>query len=265
MSVHEHLQNVRDIWRASREDIGETNIVQRLAMTATTAAFLADIPLHEAALGMTAGWTYSETHNPLIAGAAMGATSFVIESGISSGTAITVNGLPKAVDTYQEKYLEGKTKGKASYDDDEVGSFKDDAVFALAFGSGPLVVKKHMAREQESEERSVGQDVRVGVRAAGFLGVFNTALAGGVTAVAWGGEKLDVSEVSDVIIDVARSPFTYIGLFGLRYGVKRIKRWKNARHSGQEGALRRETDLGEEAADLIVSNNNAHAIGAGKE
>ena len=210
------VENFRNIKAAAGEDFANASPMQKLALGSTAALLAIDIPAHEAIIGMSAGHMYSETDNPIAAGLAGGTASLLVESTLSAGTAISVHAFPKAVDKYRETYLDENE----AYIQQEVGSKKEDAAFALAFGSAPLVVKKHANNDHET----VSQDLRTGLKAAGFLGAFNTALVSGIAGIAYAGDKLGAESQADTMIAVAKNPLPYLGLFAITHTIKRRKR-----------------------------------------
>lgn len=228
MSFRQNLSSIRE---AAAVDMQEASLGQKISLGATAMLLAIDIPGHEAILGMSASYAYeSSHHNPLYSGLAAGAASFAVELGLSQGAATSANSFPEAVKAYRKAFLEDK-----GIEDQPTLTAKDDAFFALAFGAAPLVVKKHtQAAQTEEKVSSVKRDRLVGLKGAAFLGAFNTTLAVGVTGIALAGEAMGAEAASAVVIDVAKNPLTYLGLFAAQKIIsRRSKRAKSIPRSAQ--------------------------------
>jgi len=211
--MSERFENTRAVLEAIRQDFQEHREQHGLPKALAAAAASASILPYqlgglESTLAYTGTQTLHNTHNPFLAGGAMGLASFGIEVGLTLATTATLRRLPQTASTIEAIKYEGKSpKPPAEGRLARLRNVGSAVGFTVIMGSPGMVLRSFV--------RSPEQPVRVhrvkGIRAAGALAVTNSAIG---TVLTGGLEILPASTTQDVI-NQFNQPWTYGVVFAL--------------------------------------------------
>ncbi len=210
-------RNTRSLWRAGMEDLEGTSKVKKIAAVATVGtsavALAADIPLHETYIAQVGTRVYTHTHGSTMAtGLANGAASLGVEGVISTGFVYALSQMPKFTDSLY-KMIVRKDRGEKLQGVVSKGSY------AFFYGSGALVFRNN----KERATKSAAKDAIAATGAVAFLGAINTGIASGAAQILnFGIEHPFLYGYTNDLVDVIKSPVTWLALIAGRIGYKQL-------------------------------------------
>ena len=219
----EFMQDLRAVGAASKEDFQAASIRDRIGFIATTGFLTAHQVGMEAALFTVGINAYVAGHEtvglaaPLVAGAATGLFSYVVESGLTRGTARgleTFNGATTEItnrfiiDESSEATMDKLTKAKNTY---------DTALIAVTVGSPAIVMLDYAKNPKAPNE----QHKKVGLRAARGLTILNTATGTIVGAGVLASQELGNDKLYNGVEYLSDSPWLAV-ILGSLVGVRAL-------------------------------------------
>jgi hypothetical protein len=152
---------------------------------------------------------YMDYAVPVVAGVAMGATSWIVERVFTAGTVKAIEKFPKTSATYEQiRYEKGAPPPPATGFFPRIWRGFRTAQFVLGTGSPGIVLrsKAHEPTEPSATHRAAGK------RTSNQLFVVNSVLGAGVAAGLLGGEESGFATASATVIDYAQKPWLWFSI-----------------------------------------------------
>lgn len=215
-------RNVKTLWRTGMDDLEGASkarkIVAGVTVGSSALALAADIPLHETYIAQVGTRVYTHTHGSTMAtGLANGAASIGVEGFISIGFVYALSKMPKFTDTLY-KMIVRKDRGE------KLSGIVGKGLYAFFYGSGAFVFRNN----KERNTRNMSKDALAATGAVAFLGAVNTGIASGVAQILnFGIEHPVVYGYTNDVVDVIKSPITWIAFIAARIGYKKLTSHRN--------------------------------------
>lgn len=210
--MSQFTENISAIRAAAHEDMAQSAIRDR----AVFGGSMALLGAHE--FGMETALVFTATHaaelsanNPIITGLATAALSLTVETTLTHGVARSIETFKQTMTEVRDRYfgnaaLSSGVQARGSRLRDVV----DNTTLALTLGAPGVLINDYAKQPQKDHQ----EHLATGKRTSRNLAIFNGAWSSVMSASAWISEKFGVDSVGNAIVDVARSPFTYLGLLG---------------------------------------------------
>lgn len=219
MAIKENLQAVA---RAGGSEIAGATILQRVSRGVSFCTLVGSLAVewstgNEALMGIVGGNVLQTTHDAFVTAVATGGASFTEQAFFGLVATAAVANFPRTTATIRDRFfpphpenLDRQDGGRPS----RLASLFGRFTTAFALGTAVPTIGRSTV-----EERTIQENARDVLTDAALIGLGVAAIAGTVSGVTDAAEALGMQQQAHTLVDIIKSPVTYISLFGVKVAV----------------------------------------------
>lgn len=210
-------ENIQAVAQAGSSEIAHATLLQKVSLGALACSLAFEWGTgNEALMGVVGGNVLQATHNALTTAIATGGASFTEQAIFGLVATVAVANFPQTTAKIRERFfpdaLEHKDDGQPREEPrNKVAAILGRFTTAFALGTAVPVIARSTLQERTMKENA--KDV---LTDAALIGLGVAAIAGAASGVQSAGEALGLQQQAHVLVDVIKSPFTYVSLFGAK-------------------------------------------------